>query len=307
MSKKATRDHFGEYLIKLGENHKNVIVTGCDLAIATRSIDFKKKFPNRYIECGISEANAISISAGLFLEGFRPFLCSFGHFLTGKWLEIFQSVGLNNTGVVLVGTHAGLAIGKDGPTQMGLRDLGLMKMLPNLEIIHPIDKFETISAMEYAAKTNHPVYLRLCRQPVNEYHNLDYEFKSKEIDVLRDGKEFLIFGQGGTIDPIMLSAKKLESEKNIKITVVNISSLPYDEESFKKILKEHKKILVVEDHFNIGGIYDEIIKSLYKNKFLADIKHISVHDYAQAADPNELYKSYKMDEISIFNTICEWK
>ena len=105
----------------------------------------------------------------------------------------------------------------------------------------------------------------------------------------------------------MLSAKKLESEKNIKITVVNISSLPYDEESFKKILKEHKKILVVEDHFNIGGIYDEIIKSLYKNKFLADIKHISVHDYAQAADPNELYKSYKMDEISIFNTICEWK
>lgn len=307
MSNKATRDHFGEYLIKLGEKHKNIFVTGCDLATATRSMDFKKKFPDRYVECGISEANAISISAGLFLEGFRPLLCSFGHFLTGKWLEIFQSVGLNNTGVVLVGTHAGLAIGKDGPTQMGLRDIGLMKMLPNLEIIHPIDKFETVSAMEYIATTNHPIYLRLCRQPVNEYHNSDYKFNSKKIDVLQNGNEYLVFGQGGTIDPIMLSAKRLEKEKNIKITVVNISSLPYDENSFKKVLKDHKKILVVEDHFNKGGIYEEIIKSLYKNKFITDIRHIAINDYAQAADPYELYKSYKMDEISIFNTIYEWK
>jgi transketolase len=307
MSNKATRDHFGDYLCTLGNNHKKIVITGCDLATATRTVDFKKNFPNRYVECGISEANAISISAGLFLEGFRPFVCSFGHFLTGKWLEIFQSIGLNNTGVVLVGTHAGLAIGKDGPTQMGLRDIGLMKMLPNIEIIHPIDKFETISAMEYAASTVHPIYLRLCRQPVNEYHNSDYKFNSRDIDIINEGNEFLIIGQGGTIDPIMVAAKRLDEEKNIKVTVANISSFPYNENNFKKIIKNHQKVLVVEDHFHKGGIFDEIVRSLYLNKELLDLKHIAVDDYAQAADPDELYIHYKMDQLNIFNLICGWK
>ena len=306
MSNKATRDHFGDYICDLGRRHDKMIVVGCDLAGATRSIDFKKKFSDRYIECGISEANAISISAGLSLEGFRPFVCSFGHFLTGKWLEIFQSVGLNNAGVVLVGTHAGLAIGKDGPTQMGLRDVGLMKMLPNLEIIQPIDKYETIEAMEYSAKSKHPIYLRLCRQPVSEYHSSNYKFRSKKIDKLRNGSHCLVIGQGGTLEPIMQAAQKLEDKKKIEISVINLSSFPYDELSFKEAIEGHEKILVVEDHFHRGGVFDEVVKSLYTNKKLVDLKHIAVKDYAQAADPKDLYLHYQMDELHLFNLISQW-
>jgi transketolase len=306
LGNKATRDHFGDYICDLGKGHNDMLVVGCDLAGATRSVDFKKEFPDRYIECGISEANAISIAAGLSLEGFRPFVCSFGHFLTGKWLEIFQSIGLNNTGVVLVGTHAGLAIGKDGPTQMGLRDVGLMKLLPNIEIIHPIDKYETIAAMEYSATTRHPIYLRLCRQPVNEYHTSSYKFKSKKIDKLRDGPHCLIIGHGGTLEPIMQAAQKLEVEKNLSVSVINISSFPYDDLGLLDAIKSHEKILVVEDHFHRGGIFDEIVKSLYANKKLVDLKHIAVKDYAQAADPKDLYSHYQMDEHNLFNLISQW-
>ena len=136
---KATRDWFGEALIAIAEANDKIVVVNCDLASATRTQTFKLMFPDRFIECGIAEANAIGVAAGLAQEGFRPFVASFAHFLTGKFLEIFQSVALNNAGVVLVGTHAGLAIGKDGPTQMGLRDLAVMRSLHNVQIMQPAD------------------------------------------------------------------------------------------------------------------------------------------------------------------------
>jgi Aldo/keto reductase family/Transketolase, pyrimidine binding domain len=114
---KAMRDWFGDALVGIGERHDNVVVVNCDLGSATKTLQFRKRFPDRFFECGIAEANAIGVAAGLAQEGLRPFVASFGHFLTGKYLEIFQSFGLNDAGVVLVGSHAGLAIGKDGPTR----------------------------------------------------------------------------------------------------------------------------------------------------------------------------------------------
>ncbi|SVE57309.1 uncharacterized protein METZ01_LOCUS510163, partial [marine metagenome] len=109
-------------MLEAGKQCDNVIVVNCDLGEPTKTLKFRDAYGDRFFECGIAEANAIGIAAGLALEGMRPFVAGFGHFLTGKFLEIFQSVGLNNAGAVIVGTHAGLAIGKDGPTQMGLRD-----------------------------------------------------------------------------------------------------------------------------------------------------------------------------------------
>ena len=134
---KATRDWFGDILVEIGSEFEKMVVVNCDLAEPTKTLKFKNTFPNRFFECGIAEANSIGVASGLAQEGYRSILTSFGHFLTGKFIEIFQSVGLNNSGVVLVGTHAGLAIGKDGPTQMGLRDLALIRTLHNVEILHP--------------------------------------------------------------------------------------------------------------------------------------------------------------------------
>ena len=167
---KATRDWFGEALVAIAEADDKVVVVNCDLASATRTQKFKLMFPDRFVECGIAEANAIGVAAGLAQEGFRPFVASFAHFLTGKFLEIFQSVALNDAGVVLVGTHAGLAIGKDGPSQMGLRDLAVMRSLHNVQIMQPADGQETREMLRYLAASTAPAYLRLCRQPTREVH-----------------------------------------------------------------------------------------------------------------------------------------
>ena len=143
----------------------HTLLKGCDLSSATKISQFKKVFPSRFFECGIAEANAIGIAAGLAQAGFRPFLAGFSHFLTGKFLEIFQSIGLNNTGVVLVGTHVGLAIGKDGPTQMGLRDIALLRTLPNVDILHPVDGIETDQVLRFITSNNRPCLLYTSPSP----------------------------------------------------------------------------------------------------------------------------------------------
>ena len=123
--------------MELGKQDESIVVVNCDLGEATRTLSFKNLFQSVILN-GTAEANAISISAGLSKNGLKPFVTSFGHFLTGKYLEIFQSIGLNNSNVILVGTHSGLAIGKDGPTQMGLRDIGLIRLLPNFSYLPAI-------------------------------------------------------------------------------------------------------------------------------------------------------------------------
>src|SRR5579859_6239045 len=153
---KATRDWFGAALVSIAREYDHVVVVNCDLATATRTRQFKEEFPDRFFECGIAEANAIGLAAGLAQEGYRPFVASFGHFLTGKFLEIFQSIGLNDAGAVLVGTHAGLAIGRDGPSQMGLRDLALMRTLPNMQVLQPADGAETRQMVAYLATGTRP-------------------------------------------------------------------------------------------------------------------------------------------------------
>lgn len=257
----ATRDYFGKYLVEMGQHYPNMVVVNVDLGVATRTLDFKAAYPNRFFECGISEANAVSIAAGLAQEGFRPFVCSFGHFLTGKFLEIFQSVGLNQSQVVLVGTHAGLAIGKDGPTQMGLRDVGLMRMLPNVKILHPTDGIETKWAMHFVMQDKTPCYLRLCRQPQADVFNQATAFEfGKPHEVLK-GSEVLIVSQGGTVQPAVVAAQTL-SQKGISAGVVAVSSLPLQTIELCRIASGYKKVVIAEDHFEKGGISDEVYRAL---------------------------------------------
>ena len=299
---RATRDWFGDALASVGKTHKKVVVVNCDLASATKTQKFKDEYNDRFFECGIAEANGIGIAAGLAQEGMRPFLASFGHFLASKYLEIFQSIGLNNTGVVLVGTHAGLAIGKDGPTQMGLRDLALMRTLHNMEIYHPVDGIETQQMMEYLVSHNHPSYLRLCRQPVQEVHDKDYQFSFGEPDVLSYGTDITIFSMGGTI-PVLVDCLETFQQKGISATIVNVSSLPISKEKVKQVLFDTKQVLVLEDHFIKGGLADEIGKIIMEIDSGIRFASWGVPDYGQAADPGDLYARYQLDANGIINNV----
>ena len=295
---KATRDWFGEALVAIAAADDKVVVVNCDLASATRTQKFKLMFPDRFVECGIAEANAIGVAAGLAQEGFRPFVASFAHFLTGKFLEIFQSVALNDAGVVLVGTHAGLAIGKDGPTQMGLRDLAVMRSLHNVQIMQPADGQETREMLRYLTANTVPAYLRLCRQPTREVHSEDYKFAFGCADVIRHGSGPVVFTMGGMVSVVLDAVDTLPATR--RPSVVNVSSLPTTPDDVLAVLEGSSgDVLVVEDHFAKGGLTDEIARILVGCPGIASFDSISVTDFGQAGDPDELYKRYCLDQASL--------
>jgi transketolase len=295
---KATRDWFGEALIAAAETNDKVVVVNCDLASATRTQKFKFMFPDRFVECGIAEANAISIAAGLAQEGFRPFVASFAHFLTGKFLEIFQSVALNNAGVVLVGTHAGLAIGKDGPTQMGLRDLAVMRSLHNVRIMQPADGRETRQMLRYLTASTAPAYLRLCRQPTREVHTDDYAFAFGRVDVIRSGSGPVVFTMGGMVSVVLDAVELLPAAA--RPSVINVSSLPAaPADVLAALAGSSGHALVVEDHFAKGGLTDEIARILVGYPGVSSFDSVSVTDFGQSGDPDDLYERYCLDRAGL--------
>lgn len=300
---KATRDFFGEHLISLAELDSSIVVVNCDLGEATRTLDFKRKFPNRFIECGIAEANAISIASGLSKNGLKPFVTSFGHFLTGKFLEIFQSVGLNNSNVVLVGTHSGLAIGKDGPTQMGLRDVGLMRLLPNFSIYQPINEEQTHQSMNEIINKFGPKYLRLNRQS-QDFFSYDEEFIFGNHSEIIIGEKLLVITQGAPTIEAYNAIKELHEKDSIGLT--SIQSLPLNENNFIKSLENYQKILVVEDHYSSGGISDVVSRIIAENKLNILLKTLAVDDYGQAGSPEDLYKRYSLDKFGIQEKISKF-
>jgi transketolase len=295
---RSTRDWFGTALVEVAREYDHVVVVNCDLAKATRTQPFREEFPERFFESGIAEANAIGMAAGLAQEGYRPFVASFGHFLTGKFLEIFQSVGLNDAGAVLVGTHAGLAIGRDGPTQMGLRDLALMRTLPNMQVLQPADGAETSQMVAHLATGRRPSYLRLCRQPQPEVHAAGYRFRFGTPAVVRDGTDVVIFAMGGTV-PVAIEAAGRLARGGISPTVVNVSSLPVDPAAVAPMISAHGQVVVVEDHYVIGGLADELGRIMLSLPDRPRYDVLAVPDYGQSGAPEDLYRMYQLDAAGI--------
>jgi transketolase len=296
---RSTRDWFGDALVELADDHDEVVVVDCDLASATRTSRFAERYPDRFVECGIAEANAIGIAAGLAQEGYRPFVASFAHFITGKYLEIFQSIGLNGAGVVVVGTHAGLAIGQDGPTQMGLRDLALMRTLPNVEILQPADGHETRQMLEHLVSHRRPSYLRLCRQPQREIHAGDHRFTPGQPAVVHRGTHVAVFTMGGMLAVVLDAVDELAREGGVHPTVVNASSLPLDRAAVERIARAHGSVFVVEDHAGIGGLGDEIARIVARMPDDVRFDAWGVADYAQTGTPSELYARYQLDTAGV--------
>ena len=274
----------------------------CDLGEATRTLAFKEMYPERFIEVGIAEANAISIAAGLSKNGLKPFVTSFGHFLTGKFLEIFQSVGLNDSNVTLVGTHAGLAIGKDGPTQMGLRDIALMRLLPNFSIYQPFNENQTKQIMDEILQKEGPKYLRLNRQP-QVFFNYEEPFNFGLYDEILLGENLLLITQGA---PTVEAYQAIESiEDRDKVGLISISSMPVNQEKLSQIIYKYKQILIIEDHYCLGGISDLVARVISENNLNVHFNTLSINDYGQSGSPEDLYRRYKLDKAGITQKINE--
>ena len=221
---RATREAFGEHLPVMGEKHNNIVALDADLGKATKIASFRDAHPDRFFQIGIAEANMIGVASGISEYGYKVFLASFGSFLTGRYDQIRCSLAYSNRPVVLVGTHVGMAIGKDGVTQMGLEDVSIMRALPNMKVLNPATFSEAKKVIEFLAETelDSPYYLRLGRQPVED---IDIPFELGKGHIVKQGDGITLMSTGCILGDVMKSASIIEDMTQMSVRVVSFTSL----------------------------------------------------------------------------------
>lgn len=290
----ATRQAFGDTLAKIGEKYPEIVVLDADLAKSTKSELFAKKFPDRFFEMGISEANMIGAGAGLALNGKVPFICSFGAFVTGRFDQIRMSVSYTKANVRIIGTHAGVGIGEDGHSQMALEDVACLRTLPEMAVLQPADDLETAAMVEELVKYPHPAYLRLTRQNVPRVHKADTKFQIGKIQPLKSGKDAIVLASGGVVGESLIAVEALEKQ-GFSVEVANVSSIkPLDEAFLREACKRHKKFITVEDHYIVGGLGGAIAEFLATEGH-GKLHRIGVETFGQSGTPEALLEYYGLD------------
>ncbi|MDY4192479.1 MAG: transketolase family protein [Oscillospiraceae bacterium] len=277
--KKATRESYGEALTELAEEIPNLVVLDADLAAATKTGIFKKKYPNRFFDCGIAEGNMIGVAAGLAASGKIPFASSFAMFAAGRAFEqIRNSVGYPHLNVKIGATHAGISVGEDGATHQCCEDIGLMRTIPGMVILNPADDVEAKAAVRAAALYEGPVYLRFGRLAVPVINDPEtYHFEMGRGVTLRDGRDITIVATGLMVAQAVEAAAELERE-GVDARVINIHTIkPLDRELIVKAARETGAIVTVEEHNVIGGL-GEAVASAVCEQYPVPVIKIGVED-----------------------------
>ena len=280
MIKKATRESYGEALCEIGEVNDRLIVLDADLAAATKTGMFKKKFPERHIDCGIAEANMMGVAAGLATTGKIPFASSFAMFAAGRAYEIVRnSIGYPHLNVKIGATHAGISVGEDGATHQCNEDLALMRMIPGMTVINPADDTEAKAAIRAAVDFNGPVYLRFGRLAAPIFNDpASYSFEIGKGITLRDGKDITIIATGLMVWEAICAAKELE-KSGIDARVINIHTIkPLDSELICRAAKETGKLVTVEEHSIYGGLGSAVCEAVCCGGCNAKVSRIGVND-----------------------------
>jgi len=285
---KATRDAFGEQLKASAENNNQIIGLNADLGGATKISTFGKEYPDRFLEMGIAENNMIGIASGLSEYGFKVFLASFASFLTGKYDAIRCSIAYSNAPCILVGTHSGLAIGKDGVTQMGLEDISLMRALPGMTVLNPSTFNQTKSLVKFLCENEitNPYYLRLGRQPVTELYNETDSFEIGKGVLHRTGSLGVVFSSGCVLGDVLAATEGLD------LTVIDIHTIKLiDREMIIKYSVNH--VFTVEDHTIIGGLGSAVAEIIAEEGLSAKLHRIGLNDiFPESGEPSDLYDKY---------------
>ncbi len=253
--KMATREAYGKALVELGNINSKVIVLDADLAEATKTIMFKKAFPDRFIDCGIAESNMMSVAAGLASTGLTVFASSFAMFAAGRAFEqVRNSIAYPRLNVKIGATHAGISVGEDGASHQCCEDIALMRTIPGMTIINPADDIETRAAVLAAAEFEGPVYLRFGRLPVERIFDENYKFEIGKGVKLCEGKDVTIIASGLMIGEA-LKARELLANEGISAAVVNIHTIkPIDASIIIDAAQSTGAIVTAEEHNIIGGL-----------------------------------------------------
>lgn len=305
MVKIATRESYGNALAELGEKLDNLVVLDADLAAATKTGIFKKKFPEKFIDCGIAEGNMMGIAAGLATTGKTVFASSFAMFAAGRAFEqVRNSIGYPHIPVKIGATHAGISVGEDGATHQCNEDIALMRTIPGMTIINPADDVEAKAAVFAAAEFNGPVYMRFGRLATPVFNNPDtYKFEIGKGVLLKDGTDITIIATGLMVYESLLAAEEL-AKQGINARVINIHTIkPIDKDIIIKAAKETKKIVTVEEHSIIGGLGSAVAEVVTESCPVPVIR-IGVNDkFGHSGPAKDLLKEFGLCSENIVNTV----
>ncbi|MBQ3389797.1 MAG: transketolase family protein [Firmicutes bacterium] len=304
--KQATRQAYGEVLVELGANNKDLVVMDADLSKSTMTVGFSKAFPERFFNMGIAEQNMYGVAAGLAASGKTVVASTFAMFATGRAFEIIRnSIGYPHLNVKICATHAGVTVGEDGASHQAIEDIALMRTIPGMTVLNPSDGVSARKAVEAAVAMDGPVYVRLGRAAVPIVYDEDMDFEIGKGILVKDGTDVTIVATGIMVNEAIQAAGMLEAE-GVSVRIIDIHTIkPIDEEILIKAAKETKGIVTAEEHSVIGGLGSAVAEVTAKNA-PAKIKMIGIQDrFGQSGKPNQLMAEYNLTAADIVKACKE--
>ena len=292
---KDTRSGFGDGILEAARENENIIALTADLAGSLKLNGFIKEFPERFIQCGIAEANMMGIAAGLTIGGKIPFTTTFANFSTGRvYDQIRQSIAYSGKNVKICASHAGLTLGEDGATHQILEDIGMMKMLPGMTVVVPADYNQTKAATKAIASFEGPVYLRFGR-PVWPIFTKEEDFVLGKAQQLSEGKDISIFACGHLVWTAIEAGKILEA-KGVSVEIINIHTIkPLDVEAILASIRKTGCAVTAEEHNIIGGLGDSI-SQVSSRHWPVPIEYVGTNDtFGESGKPKDLLVKYGLD------------
>lgn len=302
--KKDTRSGFGAGMAELGKTNPNVVALCADLVASLKLDAFIKDNPQRFIQCGIAEANMIGVAAGLAIGGYIPFATTFANFGSGRvYDQIRQSVAYSNTNVKICVSHAGLTLGEDGATHQILEDLAMMRAMPEMTVINPCDFNQTKAATIAIADYDGPVYLRFGRPVVPVFSDVDQKFEIGKAWMVNEGKDVSIFATGHLVWEAILAGEILEQE-GIDAEIINLHTIkPLDEKSILQSVSKTRCAVTAEEHQLNGGLGDAVCQVLSRN-LPSPVEMIGVNNsFGESGTPPQLMEKYGLNAKNIVNAV----
>ncbi len=305
VKKIATREAYGEALAELGESYPNLVVLDADLASATKTGVFQKKFPDRHIDCGIAEANMMGIAAGLSLTGKIPVASTFAMFAAGRAYEqVRNSIGYPHLNVKIGATHAGITVGEDGATHQCNEDIALMRTIPGMVVINPSDAVEAKACVKAALDWEGPVYMRFGRAGVPVINDReDYDFEIGKGILLREGSDVTIVATGIMVSASLEAAARLEAE-GISAEVINIHTIkPLDADLIEASARKTGKVVTAEEHSIIGGLGGAVCEALAE-RMPVPVCRIGIEDvFGESGSASALLAKYGLDADGVYRKV----
>lgn len=295
-----TRNGYGDALLEIGKNNQNVVVLTGDLAESTRVFEFGKKYPERFVECGVAEQNMAGIAAGLALSGKIPFISSYAAFSPGRnWDQIRVSTAISRANVKIAGAHAGISVGPDGATHQALEDIAIMRVLPGMTVVVPCDYKETKKATLAGARHVGPYYFRFAREKTPVITTLDTPFAIGTAEVFRKGKDVSIIACGPLVYQSLIAAYEL-SKQGIDCEVINNHTIkPLDVKTLVASARRTRCAVTVEEHQIMAGAGSAVCE-LFAQKYPIPMEMVGMPNaFGESGSPNELLEKYGMSVKAI--------